>query len=625
MGLFSKKKKEDENLDEQNVQKNAQESVSKSITQSKKQEILEAQKIFEKGMVQVRDIIAPSALEIKFDHVRLENKFLRTYYVTTYPRYVYTNWLAPIINYDASLDIAIFISPLDSQAVLENLKKKVGEITSQIRIEQERGKPRDPTMEYALHDVETLRDKLSTGVNKFFQVAIYFTLYADSLDALNVLVRRLETNLGGNLIYTKPASLRMEQGFTTGLPLGLDQLDVRRNMDTEALSTVFPFSTADLTQNQGILYGINRHNNSLVLFDRFQMENANMVVFAKSGAGKSYAVKLEAIRQLMFDTEVIIIDPEREYKLLAETLGGAYIEVSLNSNNRINPFDLPRVIDQDEGDPLRSAIINMHAILKLMFGEMDAMEESILDKALMDTYSSAGITSDPSTHDRPMPTMENLQKILAQSSGGQNMAIKLEKYTTGSFAGIFNKPTNVDIGRQLIVFDIRDLEDVLRPIGMHLVLNFIWNKVKQTKKRRILIVDEAWILMQHKDSAQFMFSVAKRARKYWLGLSTITQDVNDFLGDKYGKAIVTNSSIQLLLKQSPAAIDLVAETFNLTQGERMVLLDAEVGTGLFFAGLSHVAIHILPSYLEHQIITTNPNELAQIKRDEEMNGISNNE
>jgi len=579
---------------------------------TEKQKVVEAQKAFERGMVTVRDIISPSALEIKFDHILLENKFVRTLYVTTYPRYLYTNWLSPIINYDVSLDISMFIYPMDSKAVLENLKKKVGEITSQIRIEQSRGKPRDPTLEYALNDVETLRDKLSTGVDRLFQVSIYFTIYSDSIEELNTLVRRLETNLGGSLIYTKPASLRMEQGLTSSLPLGMDELKVLRNMDTEALSTAFPFSTADLTQNQGVLYGINRHNNSLVLFDRFSLENANMVVFAKAGAGKSYAVKLEIIRQLMYDVEVIVIDPEREYKMLAEAMGGAYIEMSLNSPNRINPFDLPKVIDEDEGNPLRSAIINLHSLLKIIFGDMTAREEAVLDKALMDTYASVGITQDIETHSRPMPTMENLQRILAQTPGGEDMALKLEKYTTGSFGGIFNQPTNVDLTRQLIVFDIRDLEDILRPVGMYIVLNYIWNRVKQKKRKRILVVDEAWIMMQYPDSANFLYGIAKRCRKYWLGLTTITQDVGDFLSSKYGKAVVTNSSIQLLLKQSPAAIDVVAETFNLTQGERQILLESEIGTGLFFVGSNHVAVQIIPSYLEHQVITTDPAELARM-------------
>ncbi len=584
---------------------------TKIETEEEKEE-KEAQKVFEKGMVKVADIIAPAALDINFDYLRIGDRFCKTIFVYGYPRYIYTNWLSPVINFDATFDISMFIYPVESRKVMENLRKRVAQMESSIAIDQERGQVRDPGMEAALEDAEEIRDKLQRGEERFFQFALYFTFYAESKEELDNLSKKIESMLAAKLVYTKPTLLQVEQGFNSTLPINNDEVFITRNMDTSSLSTTFPFTSSELTTNEGILYGINRHNNTLIIFDRFNLENANEVVFAKAGAGKSYAVKLEALRYMMIGTDVIVIDPEEEYKMLCEAVGGSYLNVSLNSNKRINPFDLPKVVDVEEesgGNALRSNIIILLGLMNLMLGRLTPEEDALMDKALMETYSLKDITEDPKTWGNPAPTMEDLYKVLQNMEGAESLAQRLEKYVIGTASGIFNKPTNIDLDNQFIVFSIRDLEDQLRPIAMYIIIDYIWNRIKSELKRRILVIDEAWHLMQYEDSARFVFGLAKRARKYYLGLTTITQDVDDFLGSKWGKAIVTNSSIQLLLKQSPAAIDYITDVFKLTEGEKYLLLECEVGDGIFFAGMNHVAIHIMASYAEDQLITTNPKEL----------------
>jgi type IV secretory pathway VirB4 component len=486
-------------------------------------------------------------------------------------------------------------------------------------INQEKGQVRDPMLETAYQDVEGLRDQLMQGTEKYFRFALYFTIYADDLKELDRFSSTLESSLGAKLIVTKRALMQTQDGFNSTLPLGSDLLDIGNNLNTSPLSTTFPFVSSDLTSNDGILYGINRHNNSLILFDRFQMENANSVIFAKSGAGKSYTVKLEILRSMMIGTEVIVIDPENEYQHLAQAVGGTYLNVSLNSNSRINPFDLPIGLEgEDHKDILRSAVINLLGLFSLMLGKLNPTEEAIMDKAIWQTYAKKDITENLADfRTAEMPTMNDLTEILSGMVGAESLAQRLGKYTEGTFAGLFNQPTNVVLNNQLVIFSIRDLEDELRPIAMYIVLNYIWNSVRAELKKRILAVDEAWILMQHEDSARFLFGIAKRARKYYLGLTTITQDVADFLASPYGKPIVTNSSIQLLLKQSPAAINVIAETFFLTEGEKYLLLESEVGEGIFFAGLKHAAIKIYASYVEDQIITTDPKQLLEIQESQE--------
>ena len=595
----------------------------------------EVQAAFQKGITELRDFIAPSSLEFESGFFRLGTRYARTFFVYNYPRQIYTGWLSPVINLDEVIDISMFVYPVPSKTVLENLRKKVGQLEAGIMIDSEKGRVRDPAKQAEILDAEELRDKIQVGEEKFFRFGLYLTIYAGSMDELNFVQHKLETILGQELVYSKPASAQMEQGLNSTVPQMVDKLQIRRNMNTGAISTSFPFTSADLTQDSGILYGINMHNSGLVIFDRFSLENANLVVFAKSGAGKSFAVKLEVLRSLMLGTEVIIVDPENEYQSMAEAVGGSYVKLSLNSETRLNPFDLPHVVDEEDADTvLRANLITLHGLLRLMLGVAQAQvtggnqaaviqpitpaEEADLDQALIDTYAKAGITNDPLTHNTKPPTMNDLYDTLLHMQGnGPQLAQRLRKYTKGSFAGIFSQQSNVDINNSLTVFNIRDLEDELRPVAMYIVLNYIWNRTKADKRKRLLIVDEAWQLMKYEDSANFMFSLAKRARKYQLGLTTITQDVEDFMGSRMGRAIVSNSSMQLLLKQSSSAVDVLANVFKLTSEEKKRLSQFPVGQGLLFAGQNHIQVQILPSPSETSLITTNPDQIKQLEAAEQ--------
>ncbi len=597
-----------------------QKSAVDIAAEQRAREQAEVEQAFLKGVSTLRDLIAPSSIEIHSSYFRLGTKYGRTLYVYGYPRQIYTGWLSPLINIDEVLDVSMYIYPVESQVVLNNLRKKVTQLEATYSINSEKGRVRDPALEAAINDAEELRDQIQVGAERFFRFGLYVTLWADSMDELNFVQQKIETIFGQQMVFSKVASSQQEQGLNSSVPQMSDQLQIRRNMNTGAISTSFPFTSADLTDNQGILYGINMHNNGLVIFDRFRLENANMVVFAKSGAGKSFTVKLEALRSMMLGSEVIIIDPENEYQKLADAVGGAYIRLSLNSQTRINPFDLPRVIDSDEADDaLRANLVTLHGLFRLMLGgsqttaagvAMSALtpaEEADLDQALIDTYARVGITSDPLTHNSPPPVIADLYDTLVHMGGsGPALAQRLRKYTTGTFAGIFSQQSNIDINNPMVVFNIRDLEDELRPVAMYIVLSHIWNITRTDQKKRMLIVDEAWQLMKYEDSANFLFSLAKRARKYFLGLTTITQDVEDFMSSKMGRAIVANSSMQLLLKQSSSAVDVLSDVFKLTEEEKKRLANFPIGQGLFFAGQSHVHIQIQASPTEQQLITTNP-------------------
>lgn len=595
-------------------------TAAELAAQAQSMEDAEIQRAFEQGITTLRDLISPSSIEIQSDHFRLGTKYGRTLYIYGYPRTISTGWLSPLINMDEVLDISIYIYPVDTGVIMKNLRKKVTQLEADISLNAEKGRIRNPETEHAIQDAEELRDDLQLGREKFFRFGLYVTLWADSLDELNFVQHKIENYFGSSMIFSKVATSQQEQGMNSTMPMATDQLMIRRNMNTSAISTSFPFTSADLTQEKGILYGVNLHNNGLVIFDRFTLENANLIVFAKSGAGKSFAVKLEAIRSMMMGSEIIIIDPENEYQKLCDAVGGSYVRLSLNSDVRINPFDLPKVIDsEDASDALRANLVTLHGLFRLMLGgtqsgpggqtvaALTPSEEADLDQALIDTYARAGITSDPLTHQSTPPTIVNLYETLLHMGGsGPQLAQRLRKYSTGTFAGIFSQQSNIDINNQMVVFNIRDLEDELRPVAMYIVLNHIWNIVRAKQKRRLLIVDEAWQLMKYDDSANFLFSLAKRARKYYLGLTTITQDVEDFMSSKMGRAIVMNSSMQLLLKQSSAAVDVLSDVFKLTSAERQLLSSLPVGQGLFFAGQSHVHIQIVASETETGLITTNP-------------------
>ena len=617
MGLFKKKKQQ---LDPVAL-----------AEQQRLQEQQEVQAAFQKGVTALRDFIAPSSIEFSSSYFQIGTRFARTYYVFGYPRQIHTGWISSFVNIDEVVDLSLFIYPVESQVVLENLRKKVSQLEAGLQIDAEKGRVRDPGKQAAILDAEELRDKLQVGEEKFFRFGMYFTVYGNSLDELDFVSHKIESMLGQQLVFSKPASAQQEQGLNSTIPQFVDQLQIRRNMNTGAIGTSFPFTSADLSDDHGILYGINMHNSGLVIFDRFSLENGNSVVFAKSGAGKSFAVKLEALRSLMLGVEIFIVDPENEYERMSEAVGGAYVKLSLNSPTRINPFDLPLVVDTEEADnALRSNLITLHGLLRLMMGGAQAQmaasqgsvvaptlsptEEADLDAALLETYAKAGITNDPLTHNSTPPTIHDLYDTLLHMGGtGPQLAQRLRKYTTGTFSGIFSQQSNVDINNPFVVFNIRDLEDELRPVAMYIVLNYIWNKTKSDQKRRMLVIDEAWQLMKYEDSASFMFSLAKRARKYNLGITTISQDVEDFMSSRLGRAIVANASMQFLLKQSVSAVDVLADVFKLTSEEKKRLSQFPVGQGLFFAGQSHVHIQIAASPSETSLITTNPEQIKLLE------------
>jgi conjugal transfer ATP-binding protein TraC len=596
------------------------------------QEQAEVAVAFRKGITALRDFIAPSSIEFSGTYFQIGTRYARTYYVYGYPRQIYTGWLSGLVNLDEVIDLSIYVYPVESQVVLDNLRKKVTQLEAGIQIDSEKGRVRDPAKQAAILDAEEMRDKLQVGEERFFRFGLYFTIYGGSVEELEFVSHKVESMLGQQLVYSKAATSQQEQGLNSVIPQMVDQLQIRRNMSTGAISTSFPFTSADLSQDNGILYGINMHNSGLVIFDRFSLENGNSVVFAKSGAGKSFTVKLEALRSMMFGTEVFIIDPENEYERMCDAVAGAYVRLSLSSSTRINPFELPRVVDTEEADnALRSNLITLHGLLRLMMGGAQAQmqagngavmmpalapgEEADLDAALIETYAKAGITNDPLTHTAIPPTIADLyDTLLHMGSTGPQLAQRLRKYTTGTFAGIFSQQSNIDINNPMVVFNIRDLEDELRPVAMYIVLNYIWNKTKSDQKRRILIVDEAWQLMKYEDSANFLFSLAKRARKYNLGITTITQDVEDFMGSRMGRAIVANASMQFLLKQSTSAVDVLADVFKLTNEEKKRLSQFPVGQGLFFAGQNHVHIQVVASPTETGLITTNPAQVQAIQQ-----------
>jgi conjugal transfer ATP-binding protein TraC len=604
------------------------------VSLAQNQQVREQQEVdeaFRKGITALRDFIAPSSLEFKPNYFHIGTRYARTYYVFGYPRQLYTGWLSSMVNLDEIIDLSMYIYPVESQVVLENLRKKVGQLEAGIQIDGEKGRVRDPAKQAAIIDAEGMRDKLQVGEERFFRFGLYFTVYANSLDELEFVSHKVESILGQQLVYSKAATSQQEQGLNSTVPQLTDQLQIRRNMSTGAISTSFPFTSADLSQENGILYGINMHNSGLVIFDRFSLENGNSVVFAKSGAGKSFTVKLEALRSMMFGIEIFIIDPENEYQRMCEAVGGAYVRLSLNSATRINPFDLPKVVDTEEADnALRSNLITLHGLLRLMMGGAQAqmqggggmiapalspVEEADLDASLIETYAKAGITNDPLTHTAIPPTINDLYDTLLHMGGtGPQLAQRLRKYTSGTFAGIFSQQSNIDINNPMVVFNVRDLEDELRPVAMYIVLNYIWNKTKSDQKKRILIVDEAWQLMKYEDSANFLFSLAKRARKYNLGITTITQDVEDFMGSRMGRAIVANASMQILLKQSSSAVDVLSDVFKLTSEEKKRLSQFPVGQGLFFAGSNHVHIQVAASPTETGLITTDPSQVLAVQQ-----------
>lgn len=598
MGLFSQKKKKGADTD----------TVLPKLPEE----------IYQAATLELQDVIAPSALQITSKNLNLGDKIARTFFVISYPRYLTDNWFSPIINLDKVFDVSIFIHPIETSEILRTFQKKVAEVQSQISIRESRGLVRDPMLDTAYRDLETLRDNLMQAQEKMFNVGLYITIYAENENELFKVENEIKSILESKLVYIKPALFQQEEGFKSVIPTGTDNLEVHQKLNTEPLSSLFPFVSFDLTSDKGILYGVNRHNSSLIIFDRFSLPNYNSITFATSGAGKSYATKLEIIRTLMFGTEVIVIDPEREYEFLAEALGGRYFNISLSSDHHINPFDLPIPgADETGADILRSNTINLVGLFRIMLGGLSPEEDSMIDRAITETYALKDITAESDFTNIEPPLLSDFEMVLAGMEGSESVVQRLVKYTRGSWSTFLNQPSNIDINRNFIVFSVRDMEDELKPVAMYIITHYIWNAIRRNIKKRLLVVDEAWWMMKSEDTASFLYGIAKRGRKYYLGLSTITQDVGDFLRSPYGIPIITNSSIQLLLKQSPSTIDVLQKTFNLTDEEKYLLLESNVGEGIFFAGLKHVAIKTIASYTEDQIITSDPSQILAIKKSKE--------
>jgi conjugal transfer ATP-binding protein TraC len=561
------------------------------------------------------DVIAPSAINITPRNINISGVTTRVYYAVSYPRYLSDSWLEPVLNLAKEMDISIFIHPVDTAETLKKFQKKVAEVQSQINIKAERGEVRDPQLEAAYRNLEELRDKLQQSEEKLFNVGFYIAIYGEKDSEINQIENEIRGILDSRLITLKPALFQQEQGLKSIIPLATDELLVHSKFNSEPLSSFFPFTSFDLTSDTGILYGINRHNSSLVLFDRYSLTNYNSVTFATSGAGKSYGLKLEILRSLMFGTEVIVLDPEREYEYLAEATGGRFFNISLSSNHHINPFDLPNPgTDEEPRDVLRTHVIELVGLFRLMLGGLTAEEETLIDLAIQETYALKDITGDTNFGDMEPPLLADFEMVLAGMDGSISLITRLQKYTSGTWSGFMNQPTNVDINQKFVVFSLRDMEDELKTIAMYIITNYIWGSIRRRMAKRLMVIDEAWWMMKSEDTASFLFSLAKRGRKYYLGIATITQDVDDFLRSPYGVPMITNSSIQLLMKQSPTAIDNIQKTFNLTDEEKFLLLESGVGEGIFFVGLKHVAIKIIASYTEDQIITSDPSQLLQIKQ-----------
>jgi conjugal transfer ATP-binding protein TraC len=598
---FLKKKKKEEGLTAMSI-------LPKSITESSELEL--------------RDILAPSALKVNAKELNLGEKMVRSFFVISYPRFVSEDWFSPVINMDKMFDVSIFIHPLETSKILHSFQKKVAEVQSQIRVREEKGLVRDPMLDTAYQDLENLRDQLQQAQEKMFEVGLYISVYANSSEELDKVESEIKSILESKLVYVKPALFQQEQGFRSILPTAKDELSVHSKINSSPLSSLFPFVSFDLTSDKGILYGINRHNSSLVLFDRFSLENYNSVTFAKAGAGKSFNIKLEILRTLMFDADVIVIDPENEYQYMAEAVGGRYFNISLNSDHHINPFELPiPAEDESTASVLRSQIINLVGLFRIMMGGLSAEEDALIDRAITETYALKDITVDSDFKNVEPPLLSDFELVLSGMEGGESLAQRLTKYTKGTWSNFINKPSNIDINKKFVVFSIRDMEDELKPVAMYIVTHYIWNAIRRELKKRLLVIDEAWWMMKSEDTASFLLSLAKRGRKYYLGLATITQDVDDFLKSPYGAPIVSNSSIQILLKQSPTVMDRLQQVFNLTDEEKYLLLESGVGEGIFFAGLKHVAIKIIASYTEEQIITSDPSQiLAMKKQKKELEG-----
>lgn len=571
---------------------------------------------FDRGALGVVDLLAPAAAEVHPSYLTVEDAFVRTLAVVSYPRYVHAGWLRPLHELDESLVVSQHLFPLESKDVIQSLTRTLVQLQSSRLLDAKGGKIADAEREVAYADVERLREQLQRGEERVFAVGLYATLRASSLSALDALTRRVESTLGGLMAQSRPCLLQQPAGLRSTVPWGRDHLLTSRNLDTSSVATLFPFSSADLSTERGVLLGVAKQGGTPIILDPFsdQLENASLAVFAKSGAGKSYTVKLLLLRSLLLGREAVVVDPEGEYGTLCQAVDGQEVRLGAASPHVLNPFDLPT--ETDSADPLAEKVVALLALLGIMLADpgrpLTRAEMGALDRALHATYAQAGISPDPATHGRTPPTLADLYSVLREDGEGYGLADRLERYTSGSLRQLFAGQTNVDLHRRLVAFNLRDLEDELRPLATYLVADFVWTRTRTALRRqpRLFVVDEAWSIVKHTEGASFLAELAKRGRKYWLGLATITQDVEDFLASSQGRAVVANASIQLLMKQDASSIGAVAQAFRLTEGEQRELLAARRGEGLLCALGTRVGLHVEASPGEDALITTNPAQIA---------------
>ncbi|PKL31006.1 hypothetical protein CVV43_04485 [Candidatus Saccharibacteria bacterium HGW-Saccharibacteria-1] len=542
------------------------------------------------------DVMSYAGLEENADYLCIDGVYIRTLYVSGYPFVASSGWLDSLINFNHNTDISYHLHEVNALSALPKLNRKITELESTKRAMIRTGKIVGSEITDPLESAVELRDKIQRGQEKLFQMSIYVAIRADSLEDLNKTTKLLEATLSARLFYSKVARYQQLEALQSILPRGEDQLSQKRNLDSSSAALTFPFMSSELVQESGILYGVNKSNNSLVILDRFSLHNANSIVFAQSGSGKSYTTKVEILRQLMQGTKVIVIDPEREYKRLTESVGGTYIKLSAKSKEKINPFDL--AITFHSNDDISEHAQDLTEVISLMVEGLNASEKASVDKAILNIYRQS----------KKQPLLGDFYEELQKMSQFK-LCERLEKYITGSLANVFNAKTNINLDNRLVIFDIKDLPESLRQIMMLIISNFVQNQVKAKPEKRLLIIDEGWLLLEHEESARFVAGLVRRARKYYLGVSIISQQANDFLKSDYGRAIASQSALRILMRQDTTTIKNVVSEFNLSEYEQQFLLTCDRGDALIIADQNHVAVQIVASDKEHPLITTNPIEL----------------
>ena len=543
------------------------------------------------------DVMSYAGLEEKVDYLNIDGVYMRTLFISGYPFVASSGWLDSLINFNHDSDISYHLHEVNALSALPKLHRKITELESTKRAMIRAGKIVGSEITDPLDSAIELRDKIQRGQEKLFQMSIYICLRADSLEELNRTTKLLETTLSARLFYSKVARYQQLEALQSILPRAEDKLGQKRNLDSSSAALTFPFMSSELVHEGGILYGVNKSNNSLVILDRFSLHNANSIVFAQSGSGKSYATKVEILRQLMQGTKVIVIDPEREYKRLTDSVSGTYIKLSATSKQKINPFDLATTFRAVSD--LSEHVQDLTGVISLMAEGLTSREKAAVDKAILKIYKKAKDTQ---------PLLEDLYGEL-QKLGQLKLCERLEKYISGSLSEVFNSQTNINLENRLVIFDIKDLPESLRQIMMLIISNFVQNQVKARPERRLLIIDEGWMLLEHEESARFVAGLVRRARKYYLGVSIISQQANDFLHSDYGRAIASQSALRILMRQDTTTIKNVASEFNLSEYEESFLLTCERGDALIIADQNHVAVRIVASEKEHPLITTNPSEI----------------